>query len=45
LDDFEGNLAIVEVGGEAAVGSSGEAGGAGSASVEVEDAIDILRSW
>jgi hypothetical protein len=45
LDNLEGNLAVIEGGGEAAVGAPGEAGGAGSASVEVEDAFDILGTW
>jgi hypothetical protein len=45
LDDLEGNLAVVESGGEAAVCAPGEAGGAGSASVEVDDAFYILGSW
>jgi hypothetical protein len=44
LDDLEGNMAVVESGGEAAVGAPSEAGGAGSASVEVDDAFYILRS-
>lgn len=45
VDNFEGDLAVVESRGEAAVCAPGEAGGAGSASVEVEDVIYILRSW
>jgi hypothetical protein len=45
VDNFEGDLAVVESRGEAAVGAPGEAGGAGSGSVEVEDAFDILRTW
>ena len=52
VDDLERDLAIEKSGCEAAVGASGEAGRAGSASVEMDDLLGValarghgLRPW
>jgi hypothetical protein len=44
VDGFEGDLAIKQGRREAPIGASGEAGRAGSASVQIEDAFGVASS-